>query len=243
MQAHRHTESIHWAWLIDPIQRTVESHQLPVGLRRWLSANNLDFFGNDDETAYHIMRSMHHDLPMDAMMEFITEGEGYLIFANDLGNGAFLVLHDDVRDQQREQPYFKLDYAPRIQGPGRKKKHFRRGVLIQESGDLVERNRFNVSWGESVPADSSGYAVELAFGRGGATTVITDILENPKKCSYCGKKETLERFQVCGGCKRERYCSRGCQRSNWKQHKPTCRLVIMGGELKAQRMQPATWKR
>lgn len=39
-------------------------------------------------------------------------------------------------------------------------------------------------------------------------------------CSGCGTKAKL---YACAGCKQHSYCSRACQRSLWKQHKPLCR--------------------
>ena len=113
------SNSAYCAWLIDPTTRTVASCRLPLGLGSWLAANTPSDFGN---ASVQLMRPLHHDLPMDAMMEFITEGQGDRIFANDLGNGRYLVLHDDVRDQEKEQPHFNLDYAHNREGPGREKR-------------------------------------------------------------------------------------------------------------------------
>jgi hypothetical protein len=38
-------------------------------------------------------------------------------------------------------------------------------------------------------------------------------------CWVCKEGEAR---QVCGGCKNVRYCSRGCQRQDWRRHKPEC---------------------
>ena len=38
-------------------------------------------------------------------------------------------------------------------------------------------------------------------------------------CFVCNSKANL---QVCAQCKSERYCSRACQRQDWRRHKPFC---------------------
>ncbi|KAK0443909.1 uncharacterized protein EV420DRAFT_1014153 [Desarmillaria tabescens] len=43
------------------------------------------------------------------------------------------------------------------------------------------------------------------------------------KCASCGAQS--EHLQVCSACKRQYYCSRACQRSDWKRHKPNCRAA------------------
>jgi hypothetical protein len=39
-------------------------------------------------------------------------------------------------------------------------------------------------------------------------------------CAACGSPHHL---QLCGRCKATRYCSRTCQREDWKLHKKTCK--------------------
>ncbi|KAK0499491.1 hypothetical protein EDD18DRAFT_853911 [Armillaria luteobubalina] len=43
------------------------------------------------------------------------------------------------------------------------------------------------------------------------------------RCAFCGTQSG--HLQVCSVCKRQRYCSRACQRSDWKRHKRDCRPV------------------
>merc|ERR1719317_16606 len=43
----------------------------------------------------------------------------------------------------------------------------------------------------------------------------------PPRCSFCDK--LLTKPLSCGQCKTARYCSRNCQRKDWKTHKKTCR--------------------
>jgi hypothetical protein len=42
-------------------------------------------------------------------------------------------------------------------------------------------------------------------------------------CHYCQKG--TESLKVCGSCKRVRYCSRECQKSDFKVHKKVCKKL------------------
>lgn len=44
-------------------------------------------------------------------------------------------------------------------------------------------------------------------------------------CNFCGNKQTTIKFQVCGGCRLVKYCSRNCQKSDWKNHRSDCKDV------------------
>ncbi|KAI0754129.1 hypothetical protein C8Q80DRAFT_347457 [Daedaleopsis nitida] len=45
-------------------------------------------------------------------------------------------------------------------------------------------------------------------------------------CAACQKDATAETdMQRCSGCKLTRYCSAGCQRTDWKRHKETCSKI------------------
>ncbi|KAK0243383.1 hypothetical protein EDD85DRAFT_325699 [Armillaria nabsnona] len=43
------------------------------------------------------------------------------------------------------------------------------------------------------------------------------------RCAFCGTQSG--HLQVCSVCKQQRYCSRTCQRSDWKRHKRNCRAA------------------
>ena len=45
------------------------------------------------------------------------------------------------------------------------------------------------------------------------------ITYSPTSCNVCGKSEGLS---WCGACRKVRYCSSTCQRSDWKTHKKFC---------------------
>lgn len=42
-------------------------------------------------------------------------------------------------------------------------------------------------------------------------------------CHYCQKG--LENLKACGACKKTRYCSRECQKSDFKVHKKVCKKL------------------
>jgi len=44
------------------------------------------------------------------------------------------------------------------------------------------------------------------------------------RCKYCHieETETREKFQLCGRCQDAVYCSRECQKADWKEHKKVC---------------------
>ena len=44
--------------------------------------------------------------------------------------------------------------------------------------------------------------------------------EGASQCANCGK--IARKLQICSGCMCIRYCSLGCQRLDWKTHKPLC---------------------
>ena len=44
--------------------------------------------------------------------------------------------------------------------------------------------------------------------------------EGASQCAACGK--IARKLQICSGCMCIRYCSLGCQRLDWKTHKPLC---------------------
>ena len=45
-------------------------------------------------------------------------------------------------------------------------------------------------------------------------------------CDTCDECLPAKCLQRCGGCKITEYCSRACQKSQWKQHKADCTLCI-----------------
>lgn len=48
----------------------------------------------------------------------------------------------------------------------------------------------------------------------------------PRQCASCKKPETDSPFSHCAACPKTLYCSRECQRSDWKMHKIICPHAI-----------------
>ncbi|KAI0361646.1 hypothetical protein OH77DRAFT_1417912 [Trametes cingulata] len=48
------------------------------------------------------------------------------------------------------------------------------------------------------------------------------------ECSYCRQLKPKESIKMCGGCKVMGYCSKECQKADWKEHKPICRQTSGG---------------
>ena len=44
--------------------------------------------------------------------------------------------------------------------------------------------------------------------------------DQTSNCDHCG--EDKDKLLVCGGCRKARYCSPGCQKADWKKHKQNC---------------------
>ncbi|EIW55423.1 uncharacterized protein TRAVEDRAFT_131350 [Trametes versicolor FP-101664 SS1] len=46
------------------------------------------------------------------------------------------------------------------------------------------------------------------------------------RCSRCNKPGRLRDFKKCGRCRIVMYCSKTCQRSDWKAHKLACATLV-----------------
>jgi splicing suppressor protein 51 len=68
-------------------------------------------------------------------------------------------------------------------------------------------------------------------------------------CEYCDKtaaNAVVERLQQCAGCKLTLYCSKECQKADWKTHKKECRTLASensgpSAESKRKESQVADW--
>lgn len=57
---------------------------------------------------------------------------------------------------------------------------------------------------------------------------IAKMLESNKECRACTETKT----QVCGHCGLVRYCSKECQKEDWKDHKEVCQVITQHLKLK-----------
>jgi hypothetical protein len=61
-------------------------------------------------------------------------------------------------------------------------------------------------------------------------------IDRPKKrtyCQNCGKskqKDGVAQLMSCGKCKLTVYCSKECQRTNWKEHRLLCKDIVKVNE-------------
>jgi len=65
----------------------------------------------------------------------------------------------------------------------------------------------------------------LPLPTGSSTTLITSMDPSAARtCATCCAQRLLSEpaFQLCAGCRKVAYCSRGCQRAGWAAHKPRC---------------------
>lgn len=51
---------------------------------------------------------------------------------------------------------------------------------------------------------------------------LKSVIKSRSGCSVCAKKKDECKLMHCGGCKIVYYCSKECQTSDWKDHKPVC---------------------
>lgn len=88
-----------------------------------------------------------------------------------------------------------------------------RTLIIDDTGEL---NRLNASVGHR---DDGG--VEF-------TDEIKQLVDGldkiPDGCAGCGNETKPDgtALLVCARCKKEQYCSTGCQKKRWKKHKRNC---------------------
>ena len=88
--------------------------------------------------------------------------------------------------------------------------------------ELMDTTDENLKLIDSVSGTMTVYAVLFSFDGEWVAPVY-----GLRRCGGCGKEEQAVRDKgvrllVCTGCERSYYCSRGCQKAAWKEHKPMC---------------------
>jgi uroporphyrinogen-III synthase len=61
-----------------------------------------------------------------------------------------------------------------------------------------------------------------------SSVAVPHFCNNPGCQNLAGLSDTQlvsGRSCLCAGCVTARYCSRGCQKQHWKQHKPVCKAL------------------
>ena len=77
---------------------------------------------------------------------------------------------------------------------------------------------------------------DICFGTNGKTinmdlewtkNITWDLLDTDKgvtsMCYYCRERFPIEKLSSCGRCKQACYCSKECQKADWKSHKKLCK--------------------
>ena len=213
----------HHALLIDPFARTVTAAKFKPGRAQWLmTLPHTDMLGAVADTVY---KPVHYDLPMDAISVYVGGGDGMVpIFATPVAPDVYLVLHDDIRDQDTEREAFVIAVDGCILDPRVSQNiHFERAVLIRGNGKQIPATSFHVEWRTGCPRDGGGHAVFIGAAPG--EIAVADRIADPVACGYCENSETVASFSKCARCLGVSYCSRKCQKLDWKQHKPTCGMA------------------
>jgi hypothetical protein len=229
------------AVLIDPVKRTATGAKLKGGRAEWLrTLPHADFLGAAADEVY---KHMHYELPMDAISLFIGGSGGMVsIFATPVALGVYLVLHDDIVDQDTERGAFVIDVDDCILDPRvARNLHFESAVLIRADGKQIQAASFHVEWRSGRPREGGGHAV--CIGSTPGQIVVADRIADPVACGYCENPETVASFSKCGRCLTVSYCSRKCQKLHWKQHKPTCDMATREGPVNLTIATPQIYKR
>lgn len=75
-------------------------------------------------------------------------------------------------------------------------------------------------------ASRGAVLVEACCPCGAAITTVVAKNVGAQVCTGCGKAGAADApLQVCAGCRADKYCSRECQRADWKVHKGVCRAL------------------
>ncbi|KAF9553405.1 hypothetical protein CPC08DRAFT_233432 [Agrocybe pediades] len=61
---------------------------------------------------------------------------------------------------------------------------------------------------------------------------LARLAREMKQCQHCFKSDTDDKqLLACAKCKSSYYCSRDCQKGNWPEHKPLCKIIKESREV------------
>ncbi|KAF9480175.1 hypothetical protein BDN70DRAFT_992901 [Pholiota conissans] len=93
-----------------------------------------------------------------------------------------------------------------------------------------KRDRKNLKWQLEVAATlTMSHPVQFPRDPYATKSITEDEIKEimrkfPQICSVCQQYEPeVKTYKWCSGCKSQLYCSRECQKKDWRQHKPICR--------------------
>ena len=104
------------------------------------------------------------------------------------------------------------------------KKKFKKG---EPCGDVVHDILFKIDGDSHCSKRITEYLKNIAFLARLSQSDKNDLTTVPNRvCRYCNEGEFTKAFQeslrVCSRCQVTYYCTKECQRSDWKKHKLTC---------------------
>jgi len=91
-------------------------------------------------------------------------------------------------------------------------------------------------WPPSQSQVTTAAELMTALGLSLNSLAFPTACNNPRCSDLSGPSELLlvsGRSKMCAGCLVARYCSRGCQRQHWKQHKPVCKALAAAADRAA----------
>jgi hypothetical protein len=158
--------------------------------------------------------------------ELIFEPNVFAGTFNELGNQKLLELINEFGDEAAEKGsetgYFSIQFFPLqmifVMYPV---------LSMLSSSEVTEFRRDMARYVEFIPGRRLDFE-KCEFPHNGVH-LLYEVKKNPdfeevatKMCNNCLQKFDHS-LEVCGGCKQVRYCSRECQRQDWKnRHKAVC---------------------
>lgn len=105
--------------------------------------------------------------------------------------------------------------------------HYGIGLKAQSSEPMDATQPFLVNIHTTRCRDAVPHFFDTARSNFGAPLHSTNCMDGERSmlCMVCYVPWKSNEFGQCGHCKMIRYCSRDCQRSDWKRHKGECALL------------------